>query len=175
MDSGVNIRKLGSDDQWETWKWQIELYLKEQCLYSIMDGSRPYPKAPKDATQPSDADKRWQRHNARAARIIDTALEEDAAMHVRRKTDTKKIWNTLLSVFEQSSPQRLYTLFDNFFEITKDDTTSVTKHTSRLANVFDDILQELQKGNANTKLPLSLLHHRIFNILGSEYQYYHST
>ncbi|XP_025833495.1 uncharacterized protein LOC112905391 [Agrilus planipennis] len=142
--------------QWETWKWQIELCLKEQCLFTIVDGTR-------------------QRDNARAARILGTALDEEAAIYVRKKTDAKEIWDTLLSVFEQSSLQRLYTLFDSFFEITKDDATSITKHASQLANLFDDILAKLQKGNPHATLPVSLLHHRIFKTLGPEYQYYRST
>lgn len=80
-----------------------------------------------------------------------------------------------MSVFEQSSLQRLYTLLDSFFEMSKDNATSVTRHTFRLANIFDDILNELHKGNSNATLPLSLLHHRIFKTLGPEYQYYRST
>lgn len=171
----ANIRKLKSDDQWETWKWQIELCLKELCLYEIVDGTRLCPAPPVLNDEPSESYKRWQRDNARAARIIGTALEEDAAMHVRKKTDAKEIWDTLLSVYEQSSLQRLYTLFDNFFEITKDDATSVVKHTSRLSNVFDDILLELQKKDPKATVPLSILHHRIFKTLGPEYQYYRST
>ncbi|GLV46509.1 hypothetical protein CBL_20834 [Carabus blaptoides fortunei] len=94
----ASIRKLGSDDQWET-----------------------------GDAEPSEAYRRWQRDNARAARIIGTSLEEGAAMHVRKKTDAKVIWD--------------------YFEISKNDATTVTKHTSRLANVFDDILQELRKNN----------------------------
>ncbi|GLV33613.1 hypothetical protein CBL_21231, partial [Carabus blaptoides fortunei] len=85
----ASIRKLGSDDQWETWKWQIELCLKEQCLYSIVDGTRPCPMSPEGDAEPSEAYRRWQRDNARAARIIGTSLEEEAAMHVRKKTDAK--------------------------------------------------------------------------------------
>ena len=40
-----NIRKLINNDQWETWKWQIELCLNEQCLHTIVDGSRKCPDA----------------------------------------------------------------------------------------------------------------------------------
>lgn len=171
----ASIRKLANEAQWETWKWQIELCLKEQCLFTIVDGTRLCPAAPAANAEPSDEYKRWQRDNARAARILGTALDEEAAIYVRKKTDAKEIWDTLLSVFEQSSLQRLYTLFDSFFEITKDDATSITKHASQLANLFDDILVELQKGNPNATLPVSLLHHRIFKTLGPEYQYYRST
>ncbi|XP_011859843.1 PREDICTED: uncharacterized protein LOC105557263, partial [Vollenhovia emeryi] len=127
------------------------------------------------AVAASEAYRRWQRDNARAAQILGTTLEEEAALHVRKKTDAKEIWDTLVSVFEQSSLQRLYTLLDSFFEMSKDDATSVTKHTSRLANVFENILNELHKGNPNATLPLPLLHHRIFKTLGPEYQYYRST
>lgn len=173
--SSASVRKLSSEDQWETWKWQIELCLKEQCLYSIADGTRKCPAAPVGEEEPSDAYRRWQRDNARAARIIGTALDDEPSIYVRRKTDANDIWETLISVYEQSSLQRLYTLFDTFFEVTKDEFTSVTKHTSKLANLFDDICSELTKGNPDAKLPISLLHHRIFKTLGQEYQYYRST
>ncbi|KAK5639311.1 hypothetical protein RI129_011803 [Pyrocoelia pectoralis] len=101
----------------------MEQCLKQQCLYSIVDRTRSW---------------------------LGASVQETAAMHVRNKTDAQEIWNTLLSVFEQSSLQRLYTLFDSFFEISKD------------SNVFDNISQELQKKDPNTALPLFLLHHRIF-------------
>lgn len=171
----ASIRKLANEAQWETWKWQIELCLKEQGLFAVVDGTRLCPAAPAGNAEPSNECKQWQRDNARAARILGTALDEEAAIYVRKKTDAKEIWDTLLSVFEQSSLQRLYTLFDSFFEVTKDDATSITKHASQLANLFDDILVELQKGNPNATLPVSLLHHRIFKTLGPEYQYYRST
>lgn len=67
--SGISIRKLSSEEQWETWKWQIELCLKEQCIYSVVDGTRKCPAGPVGEEEPSDAYKRWQRDNARAARI----------------------------------------------------------------------------------------------------------
>lgn len=171
----ANIRKLVSEEQWETWKWQIELCLKEHCLLSIVDGTRQCPPAPSGDEIPSASYRSYQRDNARAARIIGTSLDEEPAIYVRKKTDAKDIWDTLISVFEQSSLQRMYMLFDSFFEYTKDDVTSVTKHTSHLANLFDDMCDELRKINPDAKLPLSLLHHRIFKTLSAEYQYYRST
>uniref|UniRef100_A0ABD2WYY7 Integrase catalytic domain-containing protein n=1 Tax=Trichogramma kaykai TaxID=54128 RepID=A0ABD2WYY7_9HYME len=171
----ISVRKLKSEEQWETWKWQIELCPKEQCLFSIIDGSRTCPTAPIGTAAPSKEYKVWQDDNAKAARIIGTALEEDAAMFVRKKVDAKDIWDTLVSVYEQSSLQRLYTLFDIFFGILKDEATSIKKHATQLANVFSDILDESRKSDTNAKLPLSLLHHRIFKTLGSEYQFYRST
>lgn len=153
-----STRKLSNEDQWETWTWQIEFCLKEQCLYTVVDGSRTCPVAPVRDEELLEGYKRWQRDNARAARIIGTALDEETAIHVRKKTDAKEIWDILVSVFEQSSQQRLSTLFDQFFENSKDDLTSVTKQTSRLANLFDDIVSELQKNNPLATLPFSLLY-----------------
>ncbi|KAK5647877.1 hypothetical protein RI129_002769 [Pyrocoelia pectoralis] len=142
-------------------KWMIlnnSDNMKEQCLYCSQETNINI----KDVFK--------------SARMIGTSAEEDAAMHVRKETDAQEIWNTLLSVYEQSSLERLYALFDSFFEISKDDATSVTKHMSRLASVFEeDIVQELQKKDPNGTLPLSLLHHRIFKTLGTEYQFYRST
>lgn len=134
--SSASVRKLSSEDQWETWKWQIELCLKEQCLYSIADGTRKCPAAPVGEEEPSDAYRRWQRDNARAARIIGTALDDEPSIYVRRKTDANDIWETLISVYEQSSLQRLYTLFDTFFEVTKDEFTSVTKTYLKIGKPF---------------------------------------
>ncbi|KAK9737698.1 hypothetical protein QE152_g10493 [Popillia japonica] len=88
-------------------------------------------------------------------RIIGTALVEEASMYVRRKTDAKEIWGTLLSVFQQSSLQRLYTLFYNLFEMTKDGDTSVTtmlrKVDHRSSRAFRNQHQVLLKQVARRK------------------------
>lgn len=80
---------------------------------------------------------------------------EKAAIYVKRKTDVWDIREILFSVFHQS--------------------TSVMKHVSQLANMFDDMLPELKKTNSNANLSLSLLHHCIFKTICFEYHNYSST
>ncbi|XP_047115822.1 uncharacterized protein LOC124795783 [Schistocerca piceifrons] len=122
-----------------------------------------------------DAYRRWQQDNVQAARAFGTAHDEELAIHVRKKTDAKEIWDILTSVYAQSSLNRLCTLLDCFFETSKDDITPTTKYMSLIAIIFHDLCSELNTINSNATLPLSLFHHRIFKTLGPEYQFYRST
>ncbi|GLV33750.1 hypothetical protein CBL_11363 [Carabus blaptoides fortunei] len=96
--------------------------------------------------------RQWQRDdNARAARLIGTALDEEATSNVRKKTEAKEIWDTLVSVFEQSSLQRLYTLTNDFFEVTKDDATSVTNTLRDAQKRSSNSSQSAASLNSSTK------------------------
>ncbi|UYV74741.1 hypothetical protein LAZ67_12000762 [Cordylochernes scorpioides] len=78
------------------------------------------------------------------------------------------MWDKLLSVYEQSSGQRLDMLYNQFFNFKKDPTDDISKHISKLESLWNDMQNELTK-QENLKLPESMLMCRIINTLPDEY------
>ncbi|UYV74917.1 hypothetical protein LAZ67_12001798 [Cordylochernes scorpioides] len=83
-------------------------------------------------------------------------------------SSAKDMWDKLLSVYEQSSGQRLDMLYNQFFNFKKDPTDDISKHISKLESLWNDMQNELTK-QENLKLPESMLMCRIINTLPDEY------
>ncbi|EZA59743.1 hypothetical protein X777_16224, partial [Ooceraea biroi] len=78
------------------------------------------------------------------------------------------IWKQLLSVYEQSSGQRLDRLLESFFSAEKKATEDIAGYVSRLKQLFTEINDELDS-LTQVKLPELLLLSRIMSTLPSEY------
>ena len=69
----------------------------------------------------SEVDKKktlaWKRDNARTAALIASVLSQLVAYLVLTSIDAKDIWDKLVSVYEESSIQRLNVLVTEFFKV----------------------------------------------------------
>jgi hypothetical protein len=75
----------------------------------------------------------------------------------------KDTWLKLLSVYEQSSGQRLDRLMQRFFSCEKNPTENVIAHVTRLQRNFREMNDELKRV-AKTELPELLLMSRVNDV-----------
>ncbi|GFQ75380.1 retrovirus-related Pol polyprotein from transposon TNT 1-94 [Trichonephila clavata] len=80
----------------------------------------------------------------------------------------KSVWEKLLSVYEQSSGQRLDRLMEKFFRSEKELEDDIASHIAKLQRNFSELNDELRRV-AKTTLPDLLLMSRIMSTLPSEY------
>jgi hypothetical protein len=96
---------------------------KQYDMKSIMDGSRKCPNITNTEKASEDYHKNllaWKRDNARTAASITSALSQPVADLVLTYSYAKDIWDKLVSVYEESSIQRLILLMTEFLKFQRD-------------------------------------------------------
>ena len=92
----------------------------EKYDMSIIDGQMECPNVT-NTEKASEVDKKktlaWKRDNARTTALIASALSQLVAYLVLTQIDAKDIWDKLVSVYEESSIQRLNLLVTEFFKV----------------------------------------------------------
>lgn len=83
-------------------------------------------------------------------------------------TTSKETWNKLLSVYEQSSGQRVDRLMEQLFTMEKSPSEDIATHIARLQKNFHELNDELKR-IAKTELPDLLLMSRIMSTLPADY------
>ncbi|GFV74331.1 CCHC-type domain-containing protein [Trichonephila clavipes] len=94
---------------------------------------------------------------------------DDSNAELTAICDTAKcVWEKLLSVYEQSSGQRLNRLMEKFFRNDKEFEDDIVSHIAKLQRNFSELNDELRRV-AKTTLSDLLLMSRIMSTLPSEY------
>nr|XP_015921374.2 uncharacterized protein LOC107450151 [Parasteatoda tepidariorum] len=94
---------------------------------------------------------------------------DDANVELTATCDSAiSIWQKLLSIYEQSSGQRLDRLMEQFFRCERDANDDVVTHIAKLRKNFSELNDELKRV-AKTTLPNLLLMSRIMSTLPCEY------
>jgi hypothetical protein len=84
-------------------------------------------------------------------------------------SDTKDIWDKLVSVHERSSIQRLGLLMTDFFKLQRDPEMDIAAYVSKVEKVFPDMNTELRRRGSHD-IPMELTHRQILATVGPEGQ-----
>lgn len=169
MDFKVQIEKLEGTCNWSKWKRQIELLLKHHDVYDVVMGKLVKPNASSSGDTTGSAElKVFQKCDALAQLILVSSLGNANIDLTATCESAKAIWDKLISVYEQSSGQRMDRLMEQFFTIEKELTNDIATHISKLQLIFSELNDELKR-LAKVELPDLLLMSRIMSTLPSEY------
>ncbi|UYV61340.1 hypothetical protein LAZ67_1004471 [Cordylochernes scorpioides] len=157
--------------------WQIIFFNDIPDWYSIggailvsgcvVDGTYRKP-IKQETNEEKEAYVKWESEDAISQLLFTTSVMPDVSQLIIPCSSAKDMWDKLLSVYEQSSGQRLDMLYNQFFNFKKDPTDDISKHISKLESLWNDMQNELTK-QENLKLPESMLMCRIINTLPDEY------
>ncbi|KAF8776783.1 Retrovirus-related Pol polyprotein like [Argiope bruennichi] len=142
MDLKVQIDKLEGAENWSKWKWQMKMHFEQYDLTSIIDGTKICPVAVNGDVSADEHLKKvaeWRRDNAKAAALIASTLSASVADLVMTYSNAKDIWDKLISVFEQSSIQRLNLLMTQFFQVGRDPNDNVATHAAKVERIYTDM------------------------------------
>ncbi len=174
MDFKAQIDKLQGATNWTKWKRQVELLLRHNDVLDIVTGERVKPTCSGAATtveQRADIEKQKKTFmkNDALAQLILVASMDDANVELTATCDSaSSTWNKLISIYEQSSGQRVNRLMEQFFSSEKDSSEDIATHISRLQRNFSELNDELRR-LVKTELPDLLLMSRIMSTLPTEY------
>ncbi|UYV78997.1 hypothetical protein LAZ67_17000580, partial [Cordylochernes scorpioides] len=164
---GMNIPKLEGLINWPEYKKNIKLLLTINKVIGVVDGTYRKP-IKQETNEEKEAYVKWESEDAISQLLFTTSVMPDVSQLIIPCSSAKDMWDKLLSVYEQSSGQRLDMLYNQFFNFKKDPTDDISKHISKLESLRNDMQNELTK-QENLKLPESMLMCRIINTLPDEY------
>ncbi|GFV31516.1 retrovirus-related Pol polyprotein from transposon TNT 1-94 [Trichonephila clavipes] len=173
MEFKAHIEKLVGAANWSKWKRQIELLLRHHDVHDVVCGDRKCPSLPADASSEAvtahvKAQKAFIKDDS-LAQLILVGNMDDSNAELTSICDTANfVWKKLLSVYEQSSGQRLDRLMEKFFHNDKELEDDIVSHIAKLQRNFSELNDELRRV-AKTTLPDLLLMSRIMSTLPSEY------
>ena len=117
LKMGLNIPKLEGIGNWPEYKKNIRLLLTVNKVLGIVDGTRQKPTKSEQADKQAaelEATAKWDSEDAIAQLLI---TKPDVSQLIIPCLSAKDIWDKLISVYEQSSGQRLDMLYNQFFII----------------------------------------------------------
>ncbi|GFU43372.1 retrovirus-related Pol polyprotein from transposon TNT 1-94 [Nephila pilipes] len=139
----------------------------------LVCGVRKYPSLPAEASAEAiaayeKAQKAFIKDDSLAQLIRVGNMDDSNAELTAVCKTAKSVWEKLLSVYEQSSGQRLDRLMEKFFRSEKELEDNIASHIAKLQRNFSELNDELRRV-AKTTLPDLLLMSRIMSTLPSEY------
>ncbi|UYV74792.1 hypothetical protein LAZ67_12001004 [Cordylochernes scorpioides] len=137
------------------------------AVRGVVDGTYRKP-IKQETNEEKEAYVKWEGEDAISQLLFTTSVMPDVSQLIIPCSSAKDMWDKLLSVYEQSSGQRLDMLYNQFFNFKKDPTDDISKHISKLESLWNDMQNELTK-QENFKLLESMLICRIINTLHDEY------
>ncbi|GFQ77592.1 retrovirus-related Pol polyprotein from transposon TNT 1-94 [Trichonephila clavata] len=173
MEFKAHIEKLVGAANWSKWKRQIELLLRHNDVHDVVCRDRECPRLPAEASAEAisayeKAQKDFIKDDYLAQLILVGNMDDSNAELTSVCTTSKSVWEKWLSVYEQSSGQRLDRLMEKFFRSEKELEDDIASHIAKLQRNFSELNDELRRV-AKTTLPDLLLMSRIMSTLSSEY------
>ncbi|GFR03242.1 retrovirus-related Pol polyprotein from transposon TNT 1-94 [Trichonephila clavata] len=123
MEFKAHIEKLVGASNWSKWKRQIELLLRHRDVHDVCR-DREFPRLPAEASAEAiaayeKAQKAFVKDYSLAQLILVGNMDDSNAELTSVCNTANSVWGKLLSVYEQSSGQRLDHLMENFFAVKK--------------------------------------------------------
>ncbi|KAL4710557.1 hypothetical protein ACJJTC_008959, partial [Scirpophaga incertulas] len=110
--------KLRGAENWSIWKFQILILLKSKGVFEITQDE-----AKDDAI------------DAKAMALLVDRMEENVISHVLSCNTAHEIWQKMLSIYEQESHVRLHILFQKFYSITFEPSSTVAEFLSKVEDI----------------------------------------
>lgn len=161
----VRIEKLQEASQFTNWRFQIRVVLKASEIFDVVSGDEKKPEAAAasaEAGEIATANQKiseWNKKDARAQKIIVTALGSKIIVHVLNCDTAHAMWQKLHSVFQQNNDIGKQHLQEKFFSLAWDDTSDMATHISRmesLAQQMKDLKVAIDDSTVITRILMTL-------------------
>lgn len=163
----MKIEKLQGQGQWNSWKFQIRIWLRASDLFDIVSGVSKLP-VPSSADAKVSEIKKWKISDSSAQRVIVTTIGQQPLTHVMNCLTSAEMWTKLHSVYEQKSSASIHLLQHRFYGFTMDPKDGIASHISKLEEMSKQ-LNDLGEG-----LPESMVMTKILMTLPPEYNHFYS-
>ncbi|XP_036334799.1 uncharacterized protein LOC118745454 [Rhagoletis pomonella] len=161
-ESEIKIEKLQDSSQWLTWKFQMVQILEAGEMFGVVNGEELLPSAGEQEQ------KSWRKLDAKARRTISTALGKQPLLQILNCASAKSMWDTLKSVYEQTSTASVLFLLQKYYSYSKDPEDDIATFLSKLM----EIVQHLR--DQGEIISDSMIMTKVLISLPAEYNHFHS-
>lgn len=174
MELKCIIEKLTGTVSWKRWKRQITLTLKHHGVLGVATGDDAAPEElDDDATEEErlayeNVRVNYEKCDAKAQVIMINAMDDDHVEITATCETAYETWCKLLSIYEQTSSQRLDRTLEQFFTANLSEGEELVKYIGRLQATFKEVNEELEKYGTGV-LPEIVLMSRIMSTLPSAF------
>lgn len=165
-NSNLKIEKLRDADNWQQWKFVIEVLLDDEDMLEVCNGNMVKPEA--NMAEYERKLRTWTKANKKAKRLIVTTLESEPLKLIMNCETAYEMWQKLCGVYDLKSEESLSLTQKKFYEFQWDTSTNV-------ATNFSKVEQLVRKMKAlGGEIQDSMVISRILSTLPSTYQHFHS-
>lgn len=138
MDSESRVEKLRDSSNWSLWKFQIKVLLNAGDIMDVVNNNFP---KPVDDSKPNFADelKLWKKSDHKAQKVIVTAVEHQAMLHIMNCTTAREMWEKLECIYEQKSKASIHMIQQRFYSYSKDPLDNMATHISKLETIVQQM------------------------------------
>lgn len=126
-----NIEKLKDAENYNLWKFQIDILFKSEDLMGIVDGSQTFP----EGEEKEDAQKNWMKKDAKVQKLLVTTIDKSVLLHCMYKTSGKEMYDSLKEVFERDTDTMKCNLLGQFYQFQYDSKKSVADNIAALQSI----------------------------------------
>lgn len=130
MDPKLSFEKL-TNNNFFTWKYRMEMLLKKEGLWKVMDGIAPTETA---------ALVTWNEKDEKAVAIIGLSVQDNQLQHIRNAKTAKESWKALKDFHEQNTLVNTTTLMRKLWDLKLTDDTNPQTHIETMTNLLQKLV-----------------------------------
>lgn len=157
------VVRLSDKDNFEIWKFQVDILLKSSGLYDVIDGTNQL----SECTTNEERAK-WEKADAKAQRVLTTTITKSCVLHVMNCKNSKEMYAKLTNIYEGEVEQRKCRLMQEFFCYTYKKGTNMATFLSELENVAVNLK------TVNNNIDDEILTSKILSTLPEQCKYFAS-
>lgn len=149
--TAVGVIKLDGARNWNLWKFQVSVLLRNLEVYDVVIGTEIQPD--------KEADKAaWIKKDVKAQSLIVTRLSEKAMLHIVTCSTAAGMWKRLLGVYEQTTETSVHMTQQQFYALNCDgeDILTFISKVEELRNKLKEMGEEISEKFAIAKIIMSL-------------------
>lgn len=153
----VLFTKLNSDNYF-TWKYKMEMYLRKEKLWHIMSTERPEIPATGDGIAAAELKlNEFLEVDGQARALISLCVEDNQLVHIRNLTSAREIWTKLKEYYERNTLVNKVSIMRRICGMKMSENDDMEKHIGDLTDQFQKLvdLGENQL-NDNWKVAITL-------------------
>lgn len=161
MDDVSAIEKLRSSENFQSWKFQIEIVFKSQELDDIVNGTNKI-----DAKTTDEARKKWIKFDARAQKLIISTIDKRNISHIMNCKGSNEMFKKLCNIYGKEGDQNKCSIMQEFFMFKYEEGIDISTHISKLENLAHRL-----KAMGN-KIDDNMLISKILTTLPDQYRHF---
>lgn len=155
------IEKLCSEESFQIWNFQLNVVLKANGLFDIVNGESKL----EDLNSNEKKDE-WKKNDAKAQKLIVMTIDKKWLLHIINSKSSYEMYEKLKNIFQKSTQDQVCNLLQQFYNFTFDKGCDMAIHISKIENLAHKLKALNQAVDDN------MIISKILSTLPSQYKHF---